>query len=159
MFYQKLKGYWDELDALEAPYICTCSCTCENGRLNGARESRKRLIQFLMGLDESFANLRGQILLMQPLPNATKAYGMLRQEERQRESFTPKHVAPSVMSTYTSNNHSSQLNPRLQRNYNDNGNHRSEQNPRRSVFKQGVICGKCQKEGYYKSECYQLAIL
>nr|GEW13851.1 hypothetical protein [Tanacetum cinerariifolium]GEW13854.1 hypothetical protein [Tanacetum cinerariifolium] len=59
-------------------------------KLNGARESRKRLIQFLMGLDESFKNLRGQIILMQPLPNATKACGMLRQEEKQIETATPK---------------------------------------------------------------------
>ena len=63
VFYQRLKGFWDEMDALEAPYICTCNCTCENGRLNGARENRKRLIQFLMGLDDSYTNLRGQILL------------------------------------------------------------------------------------------------
>ncbi|GKB15930.1 cysteine-rich receptor-like protein kinase 8 [Tanacetum coccineum] len=61
VYYHKLKGYWDEIDALEAPYICTCDCTYENGRLNGARESKKRLIQFLMSLDESFVNLRGQI--------------------------------------------------------------------------------------------------
>lgn len=63
VYYHKLKGLWDELDALEAPYACTCSCTCENGKLNGEREQRKRLIQFLMGLDESYTNLRGQILL------------------------------------------------------------------------------------------------
>ncbi|GKA26929.1 retrovirus-related pol polyprotein from transposon TNT 1-94 [Tanacetum coccineum] len=73
--YQKMKGYWDVIDALEAPYMCTCNCIYENGRFNGARENRKRLIKFLMGLDESFANLRGQILLMQPLPTAIKAYG------------------------------------------------------------------------------------
>ena len=48
MYYQKLKGLWDEIDALEVPYMCTCHCVCENGRLNGARESRKRLLQFLM---------------------------------------------------------------------------------------------------------------
>ncbi|GJT31278.1 cysteine-rich receptor-like protein kinase 8 [Tanacetum coccineum] len=57
------------------PHICVPTTVLENGRLNGARENRKRLIQFLMGLDESFANIRGQILLMQPLPNASKAYG------------------------------------------------------------------------------------
>lgn len=68
LYYHKLKGYWDELDALETPYMCTCSCDCENGKTNGEREQRKRLIQFLMGLDDSYTNVRGQILLMQPLP-------------------------------------------------------------------------------------------
>ncbi|XP_071708394.1 uncharacterized protein [Rutidosis leptorrhynchoides] len=31
-YYQKLKGYWDEMDALEAPYTYTCTCNCENGK-------------------------------------------------------------------------------------------------------------------------------
>ncbi|GKA04792.1 cysteine-rich receptor-like protein kinase 8, partial [Tanacetum coccineum] len=151
-------GYWDEIDALEAPYMCICNYTCENGMLNGARESRKRLIQFLMGLDESFANIRGQILLMQPLPTTTKAYGMLRQEEKQRESLTPKHVAPIVMSSFTNsnNNHSPQPNFRQNRTFSESENHRNDSNTRRSTFKQGVIYGNCQKEGHYKSECYQL---
>nr|GEU96263.1 retrovirus-related Pol polyprotein from transposon TNT 1-94 [Tanacetum cinerariifolium] len=156
VYYQIMKGYSDEIDALEAPYMCICNCTCENGRLNGARESRKRLIQFLMGLDESFANLRGQILLIQPLPTATKAYGMLRHEEKQRESVTLKHITPTIMSIFTNNNHPSQSHFRQNRNFSDTGNHRSDSNTRRSTFKQGVICGNFQKEGHYKSECYQL---
>ncbi|GKA09337.1 cysteine-rich receptor-like protein kinase 8 [Tanacetum coccineum] len=106
MYYQKLKGLWDEIDALEAPYMCTCNCVCANGRLNRARESRKRLLQFLMGLDECFANVRGQILLMQPLPNATKAYAMMRQEEKQRETCIPKFSTPVVLSTFNNSRYS-----------------------------------------------------
>ncbi|XP_071712252.1 uncharacterized protein [Rutidosis leptorrhynchoides] len=64
IYYHKLNGYWDETDALEDPYMCICTCTCDNGRLNGEREQRKRLITFLMGLDDSYSNIRGQILLM-----------------------------------------------------------------------------------------------
>ncbi|GKD99491.1 cysteine-rich receptor-like protein kinase 8, partial [Tanacetum coccineum] len=86
LYYHKLKGLWDELDALEAPYACLCRCDCVNRRTNGEREQRKRLIQFLMGLDESYTNVRGQILLMQPLPLVSKAYNMLRQEEKQRDN-------------------------------------------------------------------------
>ncbi|GKB54696.1 hypothetical protein Tco_0905449 [Tanacetum coccineum] len=48
MYYQKLKGLW------------------------------KILIQFLMGLDEFYSNIRGKILLMQPLPTAAKAYTIVR---------------------------------------------------------------------------------
>ncbi|GJU12062.1 uncharacterized mitochondrial protein-like protein [Tanacetum coccineum] len=56
LYYHKLKGYWDELDALEAPYACTCKCDYESGKTNGEREQRKSLIQFLMGLDDSYTN-------------------------------------------------------------------------------------------------------
>ncbi|GJY96351.1 hypothetical protein Tco_0513261 [Tanacetum coccineum] len=52
VYYHKLKGIWDEFDALEAPYLCLCLCNCANGRINGERDQRKRLIQFLIGLDE-----------------------------------------------------------------------------------------------------------
>nr|GEX97258.1 uncharacterized mitochondrial protein AtMg00810-like [Tanacetum cinerariifolium] len=62
-----------------------CACVCENGRINGVRDQRKRLIQFLMGLDECYANVRGQILLMNPMPIVAKAYRMIRLKEKQRE--------------------------------------------------------------------------
>jgi hypothetical protein len=48
VYYHKIKGLWDELDAIEAPY----ACVCEKGKENGQREQRKRLVQFLMGLDD-----------------------------------------------------------------------------------------------------------
>ncbi|XP_071699399.1 uncharacterized protein [Rutidosis leptorrhynchoides] len=104
VYYHKLKGLYDEADALEAPYVCSCTYTCENGRNNGEREQRKRLIQFLMGLDESYANTRGQILLMQLLLTITKAYGMIKQEEKQREGILPKVTMPALMSTYHNGN-------------------------------------------------------
>lgn len=156
VYYHKLKGLWDELDALEAPYNCTCKCVCENGKTNGERDQRKRLIQFLMGLDESYTNIRGQILLLQPLPMVAKAYSMLRQEEKQRK--VPKQTTQSIpfaLNTY--------------RNQNTNDSSRTEatrsartrqstnQTPNRiSTFKPGVICGNCFKEGHTKEECYKL---
>ncbi|GJR98253.1 cysteine-rich receptor-like protein kinase 8 [Tanacetum coccineum] len=43
VYCHKLKGLWDEHDALEAPYLCNCVCNCENGRNNGDREQIKSL--------------------------------------------------------------------------------------------------------------------
>ncbi|RVW14961.1 Retrovirus-related Pol polyprotein from transposon TNT 1-94 [Vitis vinifera] len=45
---------------------------------------RRRLMQFLMGLNESYNAIRGQILLMNPLPDVAKAYSSIVQEEKQR---------------------------------------------------------------------------
>lgn len=42
-------------------------------------------MQFLMGLHESYAMIRGHILLMSPLPTTRKAYSLILQEERQRQ--------------------------------------------------------------------------
>ncbi|KAM1553294.1 hypothetical protein ACFX14_006272 [Malus domestica] len=42
-------------------------------------------MQFLMGLNESYAAVRGQILLIQPLPDTQKAYFLVLQQENQVE--------------------------------------------------------------------------
>ncbi|XP_071709203.1 uncharacterized protein [Rutidosis leptorrhynchoides] len=148
IYYHKLKGLWDETDALEAPYTCNCLCTCDNGRTSGEREERKRLIQFLMGLDDSYSNIRVQILLMQPLPSTAKAYGMIKQEEKQRKGILPKPNIPEIMSitgnTSRSYNQQKYTKPSM--------NNTSE---RRSTFKVGVKCTTCYMEGQTKEECYK----
>lgn len=44
----------------------------------------KKLLQFLMGLNESNEQARGQILMTIPLPSLNKAYSMLIERESQR---------------------------------------------------------------------------
>ncbi|XP_073127499.1 uncharacterized protein [Henckelia pumila] len=41
-------------------------------------------MMFLLGLNESFASVRGQLLLMDPLPSINKVFSLIIQEERQR---------------------------------------------------------------------------
>jgi hypothetical protein len=55
------------------------------------------LMQFLMDLNESFTQVRGQILLMDPMPNIDRVFSLIRQEERQR-SIVQLNV-PYVQST------------------------------------------------------------
>ncbi|GJS52323.1 cysteine-rich receptor-like protein kinase 8 [Tanacetum coccineum] len=70
---------------------------CENGKNNGDKEQRKRLIKFLMGLDECYSNLRGQILLLQPLPLVAKAYGMV-QNKNKEENIEKKKMTNTPFS-------------------------------------------------------------
>ena len=42
------------------------------------------LMQFLYGLNESYSQVRTQILMMEPSPSIDKAFSLLIQEERQR---------------------------------------------------------------------------
>ncbi|XP_071740316.1 uncharacterized protein [Rutidosis leptorrhynchoides] len=149
VYYQKLKGLWDELDALESPYACTYKCTCENGKTNGERDQRKRLIQFLIGLDEAYSNIRGQILLLQPLLAVGKAYGMIRQEEKQREN-TLKEPTSIALSSYSTN-----------KSYNNSSSKWTSNKPAttyesKSPFKKGIFCGNCGLEGQNKEECYKI---
>lgn len=45
-------------------------------------------MQFLIGLNESYSAIRGQILLMNQLPDVAKAYSSIVQEEKQRSLGT-----------------------------------------------------------------------
>ncbi|KAH9786417.1 retrovirus-related pol polyprotein from transposon RE2 [Citrus sinensis] len=72
-YYTRLKKLWDELGSYNDT-VCSC----------GADHKRRRLMQFLMGLNESYSAIRGQILLINPLPDVAKAYSSIVQEEKQR---------------------------------------------------------------------------
>lgn len=80
MYYTKIKISWDELKMCSS----TISCTC--GRLKQIldKEERVKLCQFLLGLNEVYSTFRGQIMLMQPLPNVKKAYSLLSGKEKQK---------------------------------------------------------------------------
>lgn len=105
-----------------------------------------------MGLDDSYTNIRGQILLMLPMPLVSKAYSMLRQEEKQRETPKPSSAIPTALNTYK--NYSSSTNqPRNNPSPNPQSN---TQNDRRSNFRKGVFCAYCKKEGHSKEECFKL---
>lgn len=79
-YFHKLKGYWDELKALEPLVKCTCGATKEWE----AQIEKTRLIQFLMGLHSSFTTARGHLLMMNPWPSVNQAFMLLKQEEKQR---------------------------------------------------------------------------
>ncbi|GKB71123.1 hypothetical protein Tco_0932535 [Tanacetum coccineum] len=154
-----MKGLWDEFDALEAPYVCTCVCSCENGE----RDQRKRLIQFLIGLDDSYANVRGQILLMQPLPSVVKAYNMIRPEEKQREGLIAKPPTFAIFLTFSNNKRHNQNNFKGNRSTYSQGEsserrnyNQGETSKRMSLFRKGVICGNYGKEGHIKEQCYKI---
>ena len=48
-------------------------------------EQDRRLIQFLMGLNEVYTVIRGSILMMNPLSTMPQAFSILVQEAKQRE--------------------------------------------------------------------------
>ena len=79
-YFTTMKGLWDEL-ANHQP-IPTCTCGALKTILS--YHHQQHVYQFLMGLNESFSHIRGQILLMDPLPSINKVFSLVIQEERQR---------------------------------------------------------------------------
>ncbi|KZV40795.1 hypothetical protein F511_22236, partial [Dorcoceras hygrometricum] len=75
-YFTKLRGYLDELDSYRPPSQCNC-CQCDEGKEREKFHTEDRLMQFLMGLNESYKTVRGQILLMKYVPNIREAYNMV----------------------------------------------------------------------------------
>lgn len=67
-------------------------------------EQDQRLIQFLMGLNSDYNTVRGNILMMNPLPSISQAYGLVIQEENQREIHASTQFISESASMSVSNN-------------------------------------------------------
>ena len=63
VYYTKLKAIWDELSSYHEVLFCSC------GGLEKLKErdEKERVMKFLMGLNDSYDAIHGQILLMQPV--------------------------------------------------------------------------------------------
>ncbi|KAL0293766.1 UNVERIFIED_CONTAM: hypothetical protein Sangu_3231500 [Sesamum angustifolium] len=72
-YFSRLRTVWDELDVM----MLTPHCTCGASKTTADQAVFTRLIQFLMGLSESFDHLRDQLLVMDPVPTTNKAYSMV----------------------------------------------------------------------------------
>ncbi|KAK4558972.1 hypothetical protein RGQ29_008284 [Quercus rubra] len=69
--------FWDQLQNLSPFPSCTCGkCMCNiNKRLNDL-QGREFVMKFLMGENESFSQVRSQVLLMDPIPSLSKVYSL-----------------------------------------------------------------------------------
>ncbi|GAU26487.1 hypothetical protein TSUD_294560 [Trifolium subterraneum] len=82
-YFTKLKGLWEELELYHPIPNCTCTfrCVCE-AMINAKRFKEEDLVMlFLTGLNETYAMVHSQILLMEPFRQLNSAFGMVIQHE------------------------------------------------------------------------------
>ncbi|CAA0830376.1 Unknown protein [Striga hermonthica] len=84
LYFTKLNRLWDECAALAPLPLCGCAKSKDLLEM----DSRNKLMQFLMGLNETYGSVTSQILLMDQFPNVNKAYSLILQEERKRNVHT-----------------------------------------------------------------------
>ncbi|KAJ0031388.1 hypothetical protein Pint_13660 [Pistacia integerrima] len=88
-----------------------------------------------MGLNETYIQARGQILMMTPLPSINQAYSMLITEESQRNINTVSPVdTPLEPTVLFSSSHQS---TKSKKNWN-------------------LVCEHCNVKGHKKENCYRL---
>lgn len=78
-YYSKIKDLWDEMDLL----VASPGCNYEQTRYFIEQFKNLRLLQFLVGLNESYGHVRSQVLLKRPVLTVNKAYALVVQEESQ----------------------------------------------------------------------------
>ncbi|KAK0598594.1 hypothetical protein LWI29_036139 [Acer saccharum] len=163
-YYTKLKGLWDELSSY-------------SDSVYAAQHDQQKLMQFLMGLNYSYSGVRGQILLMNPLPSVRQAYSSVSQEEKQR-LLTSTHAADDsgTAAMAVRSNNSSKFTPsagtrRFDRSYGPpdfksqekspspdfSGGRRADQDRKRTGFGRGrPHCTHCGELGHWVQTCYEL---
>ena len=68
LYYSRLKDLWDEYDSILPPP----SCDCNKSKEYVEQLQYQLLLQFLMGLNDSYSSARGQILMMTIYPMLIK---------------------------------------------------------------------------------------
>ena len=96
-YFTKLKSLWDELNSLSVVQPCSCGI----GKFAAERIQQDQAMEFLQGLHDRFSTIRSQILLMDPLPNSTKMYSLVRQEEKQQEIQSMLSPTPEAAALHT----------------------------------------------------------
>ncbi|XP_035541429.1 uncharacterized protein LOC118344547 [Juglans regia] len=76
-------------------------CSCGGLRTLMAMHQQDYVMRFLMGLNDSFSQVRGQILLIDSLPPMNKVFSLILQEERQRDIGSPlvPHIPFAALSS------------------------------------------------------------
>ncbi|XP_075508071.1 uncharacterized protein LOC142544956 [Primulina tabacum] len=94
-------------------------------------DQQQRLLQFLMGLNDNYMNIRSQILMMSPLPTVGQAFSLLSQEE---SHIALSSVEAPIAAFYT--------------NQTRGGNAMKERT--------NLSCDHCSWSGHTKENCYKL---
>ncbi|XP_022894048.1 uncharacterized protein LOC111408533 [Olea europaea var. sylvestris] len=135
-YFSKLKTLLDELMNYEA--IPNCSY----GGLKTVVQNLQRdwVMKFLMGLNDSYREIKAQILLIKPFPSLNEVYSIIQQEEKRREISTEgiaQGAASESMALIT------------KRNYKEKG----KQNI--PAQRRGYFCTFCKIAGHSVEKCFK----
>lgn len=115
-------------------------CTCQGLKILIDHLDEEFVMTFLMGLNESFAQIRAQILIMTPLPSIDQVFSLIVQEEHQRTLGTLVQSTASLSLLAAATN--STRRPSVDRYKRKDG--------------QRPLCTHCGVKGHVIDRCYLL---
>ncbi|KAL4581663.1 hypothetical protein LXL04_006189 [Taraxacum kok-saghyz] len=142
-YYTNLKQLWDQLSCL----LQLPMCNCGSAKAMADFAASTRLMQFLMGLNDTFESLRNQILVLDPLPSVHKAYSMALSVEKQKEVQINFSIpTENAMFVKTSNQNSGEKRQFSYKPKNDPKNRNNNDK----------YCNYCKVNGHTRDACFKL---
>lgn len=139
-YYTRAKRIWDEYAVVNDMPRCTCNkCECGINTKLMKYIQEQNMIHFLMGLNESYTSVRGNLLMMNPLPSLGQTYSLLIQEEMQRQVNTTTHFLSDSASSFSAGTQK-QSYPRK-----PDGRRNSQ-----------IFCHHCKRQGHTIDKCYKI---
>lgn len=133
-YYHKLNSLWRQYDILTKLPKCTCNSSAAITEF----DNRLKLMQFLMGLDDSYQPLRTSLLSKDPLPSVKGAFAIISAEESHRNS----------------NSHNT--NPKTQASAFSSRFNNPSQNNQKSNKSQPFKCTHCNLSGHTVDRCFEI---
>ncbi|XP_075670133.1 uncharacterized protein LOC142639884 [Castanea sativa] len=148
--FTQLNALWDEIENYRALLFCTCgSCTCSINEKLTQYQLQDSIMQFLMGLNETYSQARGQILPMDPLPSINRVYSLLIQDESQ---MSIGHSICAYIESTALATKSSAGTVGFGNTYGNNSGAKGKKNK----GKERPMCSNCGVTGHTIEKCYKL---
>lgn len=137
-YFAKLKSLWNELSSYRP--FCSCGkCSCGGMKELAEYFQTEHVMAFLMGLNDSFRQVRTQLLLMEPEPTIQRAFALVVQEVEQCASASSDSSNAAAL---------------LVKNSSHNVVGRPSSNPPKK--KERPLCTHCNILGHTVDRCYKI---
>ncbi|KAI3520153.1 hypothetical protein L1887_09386 [Cichorium endivia] len=130
-YFNSLNGLWKEFDSLSNLSVCTCAAFKDHQSFS----NQLKVMQFLMGLNDTYSQIRSNILMHETLPSVQSAFSTISREESLKGSSVPVGSSKSQSSVFVSK-----------------GPDLKKQNGKGS----NLICKHCNMKGHTIERCYKL---
>lgn len=134
-FFSKLQVAWDEVEKDKEP-----PCLCPPYSCN-KKENKDMLVSFILGLNEGYVDIEGQIMRMKPQPTLDMAYSVVLMEEQQRSTTNSE-----------SNNTASVVHQKPKKEYQS----KVKVSSKTKDLKTEKLCDNCKKVGHTIDGCFYL---
>ena len=148
-YFTQFKTLWDEFANYQPFIVGTCACICGSKLSQSDAEHKEHVFRFLMGLNDNYGNIIGQILLLEHFPSISKVRSLILQEEKRSTSHSFNMVQPvDAIAMYANNNKGFHGNQGHNHGYHGGKGGNSK--------KERPICTYCGLTSHIADKCYKL---